>query len=351
MRAVDQSLSDKIEDRRNLYRRKIYKKKILLIGCCHETHTIAENLLRISDEYLVVGCMSTSNRDPVPYVPDTTLHIFGELREMEIFLNLIPLKINIIILADPEIRHHQVLKILGLARKYGVELWTIPMLANAFVGDLRFFSFYGHPVIKIMDNKIPRHKLIWKTAFDYIGALLGLLVSFPILLLIALLIKLTSTGPILYRQERVGKNGKVFKVIKFRSMLVNADSTKLAFFSQINDSQVTPLGRFLRKTHLDELPQLFNIFEGTMSIVGPRPERSIYVEEYTSYMPFYNDRFVIKPGITGMAQVYGAYHSKAEEKLIFDLNYIHNLNLFLDIKICLRTLWIEIKSLLLFWKN
>ncbi len=337
MMVINQTLSEKIEARRNLYLQKTYKKKILLIGHTDETHTIAENLQKISNEYFVVGCMRTNSRDPVKVMPKPTLHIFGDLSEMEIFLSLIPLKVNIIIVADPEIRHHQMLRILNLARKYGVELWTIPQLSNAFVGDLRFFSFYGHPVIKIKDNNISRRKLWFKSVFDRLLAGLGLIVLSPIMALTALLIRLTSPGPIFFLQERVGKNGEAFKLIKFRSMYRQDGDSRIPVLSGLNDKRVTPLGRFLRRTHIDEFPQLFNVLNGTMSLVGPRPELPFFVESYSQHIPFYSDRFVIKPGITGMAQVYGAYHSKAEEKLIFDLNYIHNLNMVLDCKICLLT--------------
>jgi lipopolysaccharide/colanic/teichoic acid biosynthesis glycosyltransferase len=168
------------------------------------------------------------------------------------------------------------------------------------------------------------------------------------MLVIACLIKLTSRGPVFFKQERVGKNGKVFKVIKFRSMDVNAEKNSGPVLSDINDQRITFLGNILRKTHLDELPQFFNVLNGTMSMIGPRPERPFFVDNFVRLIPFYGDRFVVKPGITGLAQVYGSYHSKAEEKLIFDLNYIHNLGLFLDIKLCFLTVIEAVKT---FFKN
>jgi len=339
MKVLNQTLSEKIEERRHLYLQKIYKKKILLIGWSRETHIIAENLNKISDKYAVVGCMRTNSRDPVTVLPKTTLPIFGDLSEMEVFLHLIPLKVSVIIVVDPDVRHHQMLRILHQARKYNVELWTIPQLSNVFIGNLKFFHFYGHPVIKIKDNNIPRRKLFIKTILDYLAAICGLILTWPILLLTAILIKWTSPGPVFFKQERVGQNGRAFKVIKFRSMFVDAEKGCGPILCLLNDMRITPLGRILRKIHIDELPQFFNILNGTMSIVGPRPERPALVEKYIQHIPFYNDRFVIKPGITGMAQVYGAYHSNAEEKLIFDLNYIHNFSLWLDLKICFTTVF------------
>ncbi len=335
---LNQDLSQKIDARRNYYLQKYHKKKVLLIGNTKETHDIAENLIKMQAEYFVVGCMRTNSRDPLTTVAQPTVHIFGDLSEMEIFLALIPLKVHVIIIADPEIRHHQVLKILGLARKYGVELWTIPQLANAFIGDLKFFNFYGHPVIKIRNNAVPRWRLAVKTVFDHTAAVLGLVLASPIMVLAAILIKLTSPGPVFYLQQRVGRDGRPFKLIKFRSMRVDPEGDGRPRLNALDEHRITPVGRFLRESHVDELPQLFNILNGTMSLVGPRPERTLFVETYQRYIPFYMDRLIIKPGITGMAQVYGNYHSKAEEKLIFDLNYIHNLGLWLDLKICFRTL-------------
>jgi len=335
---LNHELSEKIDARRNYYLQKYHKKKVLLIGNSKETHDIAENLIKMQADYFVVGCMRTNSRDPLQAVTQPTVHIFGDLSEMEIFLALIPLKVHVIIISDPEIRHHQVLKILELARKYGVELWTIPQLANAFIGDLKFFNFYGHPVIKIRSNTVSRTRRLLKACFDYAVALLGLALTAPLMLLAAILIKLTSRGPVFYFQQRVGKDGKPFQLIKFRSMRVDPDSDSRPRLNALDEQRITPLGRVLRETHIDELPQFFNVLNGTMSIVGPRPERPLFVETYQRYIPFYMDRLIIKPGITGMAQVYGNYHSKAEEKLIFDLNYIHNIGLRLDLKICFRTL-------------
>jgi exopolysaccharide biosynthesis polyprenyl glycosylphosphotransferase len=344
MMILDHNLREKIDVRRNYYLQKYHKKKILLIGNSKETHDIAENLIKMQADYFVVGCMRTNSRDPVPVITEPTVHIFGDLSEMEIFLALIPLKVHVIIIADPEIRHHQVLKVLELARKYGVEIWTIPQLANAFIGDLRFFNFYGHPVIKIRNNTVSQWRLALKTLFDYTVAIFGIILTSPLMVLAAILILLTSPGPIFYLQERVGKNGRLFRVIKFRSMRVDAERDSGPILSDFNDHRITPVGKILRKAHIDELPQFFNVLNGTMSMVGPRPERPTFVETYSRFIPFFNDRFSIKPGITGMGQIYGGYHSKAEEKLIFDLNYIHNFNLWIDFKICARTAWDALES-------
>ena len=339
------TLQERIQSRRGLYLDRRKQKKILLIGNIRDTDAIAKNLQKSTDHYMVVGCLRTNSREPVPSLPvKPNLHIFGDLTEMEIFLAIIPIKVHIILVADPEIRHHQTLRILELARRYEAELWAIPQLANAFIGDLKFFNFFGHPVIRIEGSTIPRVKTLFKTVFDYTAAALGLFVLSPLILLTALLIKATSRGPVFFTQERVGRNGNLFRVFKFRSMELDALGDD-QLLEGLENRRVTALGKLLRRTHIDEIPQLLNVLRGEMSIVGPRPERPFFVKAYQRYIPFYRDRFTIKPGITGIAQVYGAYHSKPEEKLIFDLNYIHNFNLGSDLVICLRTVWVVLRSL------
>ncbi|NTV51506.1 MAG: exopolysaccharide biosynthesis polyprenyl glycosylphosphotransferase [Candidatus Firestonebacteria bacterium] len=315
------------------------QKKILMIGHSSETLRLAEKLNQQADGYMVLGCIGLSNREPVKKHRHAGFLIFGDLSELEIFMDISPVKPDILLISDPEIRHHQILKCIYFARLHNLEAWARPQLAASFFGDLKFSHFYGHPIIKIIHNLNP-FKLLIKNLFDYTLAILAALLLLPIMLCTALAIRATSRGPVFFRQSRVGLNGHEFKVIKFRSMFQNAEQTSGQLLSPgPADQRVTPLGRFLRKTHLDELPQLFNVLNGSMSLVGPRPERQIFVERFSQAIPFYSERFKVKPGITGIAQVYGSYHSRADDKLIFDLNYINNLSLTVDIKIILLTLW------------
>jgi lipopolysaccharide/colanic/teichoic acid biosynthesis glycosyltransferase len=162
----------------------------------------------------------------------------------------------------------------------------------------------------------------------------------PVLGIVAALVKLTSPGPALYHQKRVGQHGHVFMVHKFRSMRTDAESTTGAVWAKANDSRVTPIGRFLRRTRLDEVPQLWNVFKGEMSLVGPRPERPEFVAELTEKIPFYGFRHVVRPGLTGWAQVrytYGASVEDALEKLQYDLFYIKHLSIPFDVFILFST--------------
>ncbi len=180
-----------------------------------------------------------------------------------------------------------------------------------------------------------------KRMVDVLVATFGLLFALPLMLLIALCIKLDSAGPILFRQERVGEKGKIFTLYKFRTMIVDAEKETGPIWSQTLDPRTTRVGRFLRRIGMDELPQLFNVLKGDMSFVGPRPERPHFVRDLQEKIPYYAQRLVVKPGITGWAQVRYGYGSSIEdtiEKLQYDLYYIKNMSLFLDLLIILSTI-------------
>ena len=169
----------------------------------------------------------------------------------------------------------------------------------------------------------------------------ALVITAPLMLIVAALVKLSSAGPALYHQERVGLNGRIFTVHKFRTMRLDAEAGTGPVWTQPNDSRVTPLGRLLRRARFDELPQLWNVLRGDMSFVGPRPERPSFVDQLTATIPFYGQRHVVKPGITGWAQIrytYGASVEDAIEKLQYDLYYIKNLSIALDFVIVLETI-------------
>jgi len=182
-----------------------------------------------------------------------------------------------------------------------------------------------------------------KRAFDVVASLALLAVSWPIMLLATLAIVIESgwRAPVFYRQVRVGKNWRLFKVIKFRSMRIDAEKDGRARWATRNDDRVTRVGRFIRKTRIDELPQLFNVLKGEMSFVGPRPERPEFVEKFAETIPYYSERHRVKPGITGWAQLcypYGSSYQDAIEKLQYDLYYVKNYSLFLDFLIMLQTI-------------
>ena len=181
---------------------------------------------------------------------------------------------------------------------------------------------------------------VTKRTMDVGLASIGLLLAFPIMLLVALAVRLTSRGPALYHQQRVGQRNRVFTVHKFRSMCIDAESRTGAIWATAGDTRVTPIGRLLRRTRLDELPQLWNVLVGDMSLVGPRPERPEFVQLLTRDIPFYGQRHTVRPGLTGWAQVrytYGASVEDAMEKLQYDLFYIKNMSIALDLFVIAKT--------------
>ena len=184
-------------------------------------------------------------------------------------------------------------------------------------------------------------RLVLKRIVDFAGAAVGLVLVAPIMAVVALAIKLDSRGPILYGQERVGRFGEVFKIYKFRSMRVDAEANGPVWAAHEDDPRITPLGSFLRHSHLDELPQLFNVFKGNMSLVGPRPERPHFVEQLDREVPRYDERLLIKPGMTGLAQIHYRYDQSiadVKRKLRFDLLYVKRMCLMLDARILAWTI-------------
>jgi lipopolysaccharide/colanic/teichoic acid biosynthesis glycosyltransferase len=180
-----------------------------------------------------------------------------------------------------------------------------------------------------------------KRVFDLAVASLGLLLVAPLLPVLALLVRLTP-GPVIYRQTRVGEGGRHFTILKLRTMREDAEDAGTPRFAQVGDSRVTRVGGVLRRTHLDELPQLWNVVRGEMSIVGPRPERPEFVDLLEQTVPFWTRRLLVKPGITGWAQLRCGYafdEASAAEKLSYDLWYLRNRNVVVDLAICAKTLW------------
>lgn len=191
----------------------------------------------------------------------------------------------------------------------------------------------------VIDTIVPQKSVTYsviKRSFDIILALfMGVVLSVP-MLLIAIAIRLDSSGPSLFKQERLGKDGKPFVILKFRSMYLNAEENGPKWADK-NDCRCTKVGRILRRSRLDELPQLWNIMKGEMSFVGPRPERACFYEKFETYIHGFRNRLAVKPGLTGLAQVSGGYELKPEEKIIFDMEYIAHRSIRVDLSCIIKT--------------
>lgn len=192
----------------------------------------------------------------------------------------------------------------------------------------------------VLEPVYARRKIIYlmvKRLFDIISSFIGIVCGLVPMIIIAIMIKLDSKGPVIFKQERLGLNGKPFKLYKFRSMHVDAEKNG-AQWAQKHDPRVTRVGNILRKTRLDEIPQFFNIFLGQMSFVGPRPERKIFYDQFETYIEGFSQRLQVKPGLTGWAQVNGGYDLLPEEKVIYDIEYIKKQSLMMDLKCILKTI-------------
>ena len=214
-------------------------------------------------------------------------------------------------------------------------------------------SFYERITGKLLVDRINPSWLIFSDGFvkspvtkflkriaGFFSAVVMLIIFSPILLLVALAIKLETSGPVIFSQERVGEDGKIFKIYKFRSMKADAEKETGPVWAGRDDPRITKVGRIIRKLRIDELPQLWNVLKGDMSFVGPRPERPFFVERLKKIVPYYNERFSVKPGVTGWAQVkyeYGDSDEDAKKKLEYDLYYIKNMSLFMDLLVIFHT--------------
>ena len=176
-----------------------------------------------------------------------------------------------------------------------------------------------------------------KRAFDIVFSLTALLVLALPMLIIALLIRMDSKGMPVYFQERLGLGGKTFRIVKFRTMYVDAESTSVQWSLGDEDERITRVGKFLRKTRLDEIPQFWCVLKGDMSLIGPRPEREVFYNEFEQYVHGFSERLKVRPGISGLAQINGGYNLKPEEKIVYDIEYIKNRSVWLDIKILFGT--------------
>jgi exopolysaccharide biosynthesis polyprenyl glycosylphosphotransferase len=244
-----------------------------------------------------------------------------------------------VIIGRPELSHQEVLAIISRCERGQVGIKIFPDLFQIIATELSIGDLGGLPLLTVRDVALRGWKLTLKRIVDLVGSAVGLIILSPLLILTSVAIKLDSRGPVFYAQERMGLDAKPFWCLKFRSMRTDAESDGPGWTTE-GDPRVTVLGRFLRRFSIDELPQFINVFLGDMSLVGPRPERPVYVEQFRRSIPRYMDRHREKAGMTGWAQVNGLRgDTSIAERTKYDLWYIENWSLWLDFKIMLRTLF------------
>ena len=228
-------------------------------------------------------------------------------------------------------------KIVCYAEKNNKVVLIIPTFYEICCRNISLQKLDDLPLHQVSKFVVTSEQEVLKRAIDLVVAFLAGVFLLPIMLLAAIAIKLDSPGPVFYSQARVGQFGKIFSIYKFRSMFKDAEAKTGPVFAAEGDKRITRLGHILRATRIDELPQLFNVLRGDMSLVGPRPERPMFVEQYLKIRPEYVYRQNVKPGITGAAQIYGKYNTDAYDKLIYDLLYIQNISVMHDLTLMLQT--------------
>lgn len=228
-----------------------------------------------------------------------------------------------------------------------VTLKMLPDFHQMVGGYAKTHQIFGLPLVDIQPAEMPTWEWFVKRSLDVLVSAVVLVVLLPLILILAIVVRLTSEGPAIYKQKRVGKHGREFTMYKFRSMVNNAEADTGPIWATDDDPRVTRLGYWLRKTRLDEIPQFFNVFFGDMSLVGPRPERPHFVKKYERSIPLYSRRLRVKPGITGWAQVKWKYDESfddVKERTKYDLFYVENISLRLDVKILMNTLFVVLRA-------
>ncbi|MGA9117924.1 MAG: sugar transferase [Bacteroidota bacterium] len=326
---------------RSVHRRLLIKgigvHRTLIIGSMTKARSLYDMVRRFPAlGFNVVGFVGLSRRKNVPY---RDVPVVGVVEELPAILEKERVKEVLVALDSTD--HDRLLEILSLCNGNDVSLKIMPDMYDVISGQARTNQIYGFPLIAISPQLMKPWEEAVKRGLDVIVALIILVLGFPFWILIGVAIRLESPGPALYRQERVGKDGVHFNMIKFRSMLNDAERHGPRWAKK-KDPRVTLVGRLLRQLHLDEIPQVLNVLKGEMTLIGPRPERPVFVEKLTKEIPLYSRRLKVRPGVTGWAQVKHRYDETIDDvrlKVQYDLFYIENMSLMMDLKIILYTVF------------
>ncbi len=321
----------------NMRKKGLNQKQLLLVGY---SRAAEEYIDRVQQNpqwgYVIRGILDDN-------VPAGTMYkdvkVIGRIANLMVILPVSRLDEIAITLGLNE--YYRLEEIVALCEKSGVHTKFIPDYNRIIPTKPYTEDILGLPVVNIRYVPLSNtFNAMVKRAMDVVGALVGIVVASPVMLLMCALIKLTSPGPVIYAQERVGLHNRTFRMYKFRSMELQPESEEKKAWTVKNDPRVTSVGKFMRRTSIDELPQLFNILKGDMSLVGPRPERPFFVEKFREEIPRYMVKHQVRPGLTGWAQVHGYRGDTSIRKRIeYDLYYIENWSVGLDIKILLLTVF------------
>lgn len=328
--------------------KRIHQRKIgfntLLIGSNEKAEKVFREMLNQKHPAgnLFTGYIGIENNDDRilgKYLPQ-----LGKLSE----LNEIIQKNNIeeVIIAIETREQERLNAILTVLENQHVTIWGVPDLYDFLSGTVKTTGIYGSPLIKISNGLMPTWQANMKRLIDVVFSVFAMIFFFPVFIVLGIMIMRSSKGPVIYKQERIGRFGKPFYIYKLRTMINGAENGTPALSSE-NDERITKIGRFLRKTHLDEIPQFYNVIKGDMSLVGPRPERKYFIDQIVKQAPYYTHLHKLRPGITSWGQVKYGYASNLNEmleRLPYDMMYLKNISLYVDIKILIYTILVSIKA-------
>lgn len=318
--------------------KRIYGYPTLIVGDGNKAYELYNELQlqKRSQGYKILGYVSTGENDI-----NRLIGILPELGNINNVGHIINnFSIEEVLLAPDKSDGKKMIRLINDLLSLNINIKAIPSLYDYLTGRVKMSGIFGAPLLQISFELMPLWQVKLKQFIDFFLALIALIISLPIVIVLVVIIKSTSRGPLIHKQERIGQYGKPFTLYKFRSMYQDAETSGPALSSK-NDMRVTRIGRFMRKTRLDEIPNFINVLKGDMSLVGPRPERQFYINQIVKIAPHYVHLQKVKPGITSWGQVKFGYAENVEqmvERLKYDLLYIENMSIFVDIKIIIYTL-------------
>jgi sugar transferase (PEP-CTERM system associated) len=317
------------------------EERILILGSGELALSLAREIAEHRDcGFEIAGLVPGPNetpkhlrrRDPnVPYLERSAAELYDMARE---------LRVQRVIIALQDRRQALPIEQLLRCRLSGIRIEERELLYERVTGRIAVEALRPSYLIFSEGFSKSQLTLALKRFLDVLASLLGLLITLPVMIATAIAIKIDSRGPVFYKQERVGRDGKPFMLVKFRSMRADAERHTGPVWARANDARITQVGRFIRKVRIDEIPQMWNVLRGEMSFVGPRPERKFFTDELAKEIPYFLERLTVKPGLTGWAQVcypYGNTKADAIQKLQYDLFYVKNMSLLFDVTVILRT--------------
>jgi exopolysaccharide biosynthesis polyprenyl glycosylphosphotransferase len=323
-----------------LFARGIGTKKMLIIGANESGEKLADQMHKFPQlGYKIIGFIDDDGRKKNTIAGGYP--VFGTYSDLPSIIKRE--HIGGLIISYVSTSANEILKIVDYTGDSRATIYIVPTLMDVITGHLKTHQIFGVPLMLLLQDHMPGWEAQVKRLMDIMVSASILALGSPFWILLTVIIRATSPGKAIFRQERVGRNGKPFIMMKYRSMYQDAEKRSGPVWAKENDPRITPIGRFLRKTRLDEIPQFINVLKGEMSLVGPRPERAFFIEQLKKEIPWYVRRIKMKPGITGWAQVKHKYDSSIEDvkqKVLYDLYYFENMSLGLDIKIMIRTIMV-----------